>query len=202
MDGPPPVCLHLLRGPESSMSRLSTELEDTSSSTALSITMRLEGCWQPGKKLQDTNSSTRIHEPCRPHRRGGYTHTSKLVCTVVFADTTSCCDIAELILGGQAVIQVTTEPYDHTLWDWNVPRDGCNENGVASIGCHDIILHGHTNISDKQKLGREADRGWHEDRFILLGEPDSKPCHSGATYNGSIVCLSVWGVASAALLAP
>ena len=76
-----PVFLLLLRGPESALSRLLTELEDTNSSTAPSRTMRLQGCWQPGKELQDTNGSTIIHEQCRPRRRSGYTHTSNLVYT-------------------------------------------------------------------------------------------------------------------------
>ena len=71
---------------------------------------------------------------------------------------------------------------------------------MASIGRHDVTLHGHTNISGKQDLGRDTDRRWHEDRFILFGELDNEPCHSGAIYNGSVICLSVWGVASAALL--
>jgi hypothetical protein len=34
----------------------------------------------------------------------------------------------------------------------------------------------------------------------LFGELDIKPCHSGAIYNGSVIYLSVWGVASATLL--
>ena len=54
-----------------------------------------------------------------------------------------------------------------------------------------------TSINGKHDLGKGADRRWREGRFTLLDDPGNESLHSRATCNGSVICLPVWGVASA-----
>ena len=146
--------------------------------------------------IEDTSSSTvRVPEHCRLHQRGGCA--SCLVHTAFVASTMDCWDSEVLKDDGRAVIQTITEPCDHTLWIWSIPHDGCIDGGVAGIGRNGTVLLDHKSISGKHDLGKGADRRWREGQFTLLDEPGNKSFHSRATCNGSVICLQVWGVASA-----
>ena len=95
---------------------------------------------EAGGRDRLVSETPKPHESCRPHRREDHLSGPCLIYAALVANLDDRSKVGALTVDGQTVGRMWTELNDKPAWDRNVPCNGCDVEGVASIGRDDVFL--------------------------------------------------------------